>query len=97
MNVTDPNCDATNIKAEWRLNGTDFFEAPDEQPITVNVLTGDIFAISMVPNNTPFVVNFGGTQVYSGQLDYILGAVDPTDNGDYLITTAGGLFHEHQL
>ncbi len=89
ITVNPVNCDETVLKAEWRLNGT-YFEAPDEQPITVDAFTGDTFAISMVPNATNFTLSFGGSQVYSGQGDYVLGSVDPSDSGNYLIALASG-------
>ncbi|MFH6604939.1 LamG-like jellyroll fold domain-containing protein, partial [Maribacter algicola] len=89
LNVADPVCDASTIKAEWRLNGT-YFEAPDEQPVTVDVITGDTFEISLIPNGTEFTISFEGNEVYNGELDYDLGNVELTDSGVYTITTEYG-------
>ncbi|WP_273566588.1 galactose oxidase-like domain-containing protein [Maribacter halichondriae] len=86
LTVSGAVCDATDIKAQWKLNGQ-YVEAPDEQPITVSVNSGEAFEISMVPENVDFTINRNGSQVYQGQGDYDLGNVDATDSGDYVIIT----------
>ncbi len=88
LNVTNPDCNASNIIAEWSLDGgLSYLSAPDEQPITVIADTGDEVLISMLPNGISFTVSYEGNEVYSGERDYVLGMVDFSNNGDYIITT----------
>ncbi len=88
MNVTDPLCDGTTLRAEWSLdNGLSYIEAPDNLPVTVDAFTGDEVRLSIRPNGEPFTVTYDGVEVYSGTLDYILGEVDLTNSGDYTIST----------
>ncbi len=90
LNVSDPTCDATMIKAEWSLDaGQSYNEAPDEQPVTIDAITGQEVVLSMVPNGINFTVTYGGNEVYSGQ-DYDLGAVSPSNSGNYIITSEQG-------
>ena len=89
LNVSDVVCDGSQLMAEWRLNG-DYFSAPDNLPITVDVPTGDAFEISILPNGIPFTIDYEGNEVYNDQYDYDLGNVTPADSGDYIITTTNG-------
>lgn len=86
LNVTNVVCDGSTMRAEWSLdNGLNYTEAPDNQPVTVDATTGDQVRLSMQPAGITFSVTYEGVEVYHGFTDYILGAVDPSDSGDYII------------
>ena len=91
LDVEEAVCDATTIKAQWSLNnGGQYFEAPDEQSVTVNSTTGDNVRLSMVPDGVDFTIRYNNAEVYAGRGDYLLGVVGPANSGDYIITTAAG-------
>ncbi|RKR07192.1 hypothetical protein CLV91_3179, partial [Maribacter vaceletii] len=91
LNVTDPVCDASTMKAEWSLDGgITYNEAIDNLPVTVPANTGDNVFLSMQPNGIDFTITYGGAEVYNGQGDYILGTVTTANSGDYLINAANG-------
>lgn len=91
LDVEEAVCDATTIKAQWSLdNGGQYFEAPDEQSVTVNSTTGDNVRLSMVPDGIDFTINYQGSEVYDGRGDFQLGVVSPANSGDYIITSASG-------
>ncbi|SDL39440.1 galactose oxidase-like domain-containing protein [Kriegella aquimaris] len=91
LDVEEAVCDATTIKAQWSLNnGNTYFDAPDEQSVSINSTTGDNVRLSMVPDGVDFTIRHNNAEVYAGRGDYLLGVVDPTNSGDYIITTASG-------
>ena len=91
LNVINPTCNGTIMKAEWSLDGgTTYNTAPDNVPLTVNASTGDNVLLSMAPNGVAFTITNGGTVVYTGQGDYTLGSVTASNSGDYILSTEGG-------
>ncbi len=91
LNVTQFDCTADTIRAEWSLDGGGSYEsAPDDGNITVAANTGDNVRLSMLPNGVEFTVTYEGGIVYDGSQDFILGVVDPTNSGDYIIDSDQG-------